>query len=157
MLKAVPESWGDHFVIPSVEDIKKEANMLMRFLDPELVSIARLNDTGEPIAFVVGTPDYNQVFMKMNGRLLPFGIFKLLYYKKKITRIRIFMQFVIPEFQGRAVNAAIFYNYMKNAERKGLIEAEGSTVGEENAQALRVLEAAGGDRYKTYRMYRLDI
>ncbi|MCD6321844.1 MAG: hypothetical protein J7L77_02345 [Clostridiales bacterium] len=157
LLKAVPESWGGHFVIPSVEDIKKEANMLMKFLDPELVCIARKNETNEPIGFVVGTPDYNQVFAKMNGTLFPFGIFKLLYYRKKITRVRIFMQFVIPEFQGRAVNAAIFYNYMLNAERKGLIDAEGSTVGEENAQALRVLEAAGGDRYKTYRMYSINI
>lgn len=156
LVKAVPESWT-HFVIPSIEDIKKEANMLMKFVDPELISIARKNGTNEPIGFVVGTPDYNQVFSKMNGRLFPIGIFKLLYYRKKITRIRIFMQFVIPEYQGRAVNAAIFYNYMANAERKGLTDAEGSTVGEENAQALRVLEAAGGERYKTYRMYSLDI
>lgn len=156
LIQAVPPSW-ETFAIPSEEDIRKEANFLMKFIDPELISIARRNDNDEPIGFVVGTPDFNQVFMKMNGRLLPFGIFKYLYYKKKITRIRIFMQFVIPEFQGRAVNAAIFYNYMKNAERKGLTEAEGSTVGEENAQALRVLAAAGGDRYKTYRMYRINI
>lgn len=156
LLKAVPDSWT-HFVVPSVEDIRKEANMLMRFIDPELVCIARMNKTNEPIGFVVGTPDYNQVFSKMNGSILPFGIFKFLYYRKKITRARIFMQFVIPEFQGRAVNAAIFYNYMQIAGRKGLIDAEGSTVGEENAQALRVLEAAGGERYKTYRMYSINI
>ena len=157
LLKSVPESWGDRFVIPSVEDIKKEANMLLKFLDPELVCIARKNDTNEPIGFVVGAPDFNQVFIKMNGRLFPTGIFKLLYYKKKISRFRVFMQFVIPEYQGRAVNAAIFYNYMKNAERKGLTEAEGSTVAEGNEQSLRVLEAAGGDRYKTYRMYSINI
>lgn len=156
LLKAVPDSWTN-FVIPSVEDIKKEANMLMKFIDPELICIARLNETNEPIGFVVGTPDYNQVFSKMNGTLLPFGIFKFLYYRKRITRVRIFMQFVIPEFQGRAVNAAIFYNYMQIAGRKGLIDAEGSTVGEENAQALRVLEAAGGERYKTYRMYSINL
>ncbi|MBN2558462.1 MAG: hypothetical protein JXB33_06900 [Clostridia bacterium] len=156
LFKAVPESW-EHFVIPSVEDIKKEANMLMKFLDPDLICIARKNDTDEPIGFVVGAPDYNQVFIRMNGTLFPFGIFKFLYYRKKITRVRIFIQFVIPEYQGRAVNAAIFYNYMKIGEGKGLTEAEGSTVGEENAQALRVLEAAGGERYKAYRMYRLAI
>lgn len=156
LLKAVPKSWV-HFAIPSEEDIKKEAKFLMKFIDPELISIARKNKTDEPIGFVVGTPDYNQVFMKMNGKLFPFGVFKYLYYRKHITRIRIFMQFVVPEFQGRAVNAAIFYNYMKNAERKGLTDAEGSTVSEENAQALKVLAAAGGDRYKTYRMYRMNI
>ncbi|MFO7611287.1 MAG: hypothetical protein R6W99_02200, partial [Clostridia bacterium] len=156
LLQAVPESW-EHFVIPSAEDIKKEASMLMRFLDPDLICIARKKDTDEPIGFVVGAPDYNQVFIKMNGTLFPFGIFKFLYYRKKITRVRIFIQFVIPEYQGRAVNAAIFYNYMKIGDRKGLTEAEGSTVGEENAQALRVLEAAGGERYKAYRMYRMDI
>lgn len=157
LFKAVPESWEDHFVIPSTEDIKKEANMLMRFLDPDLVCIARKNDTDEPIGFVVGAPDYNQVFMRMKGRILPLGIFKFLYYRKRITRARIFIQFVIPEYQGRAVNAAIFYNYMQMAEDKGMQDAEGSTVGEENAQALRVLEAAGGERYKSYRMYRMSI
>lgn len=156
LVQAVPESWT-HFVIPSVEDIKKEADMLMLFLDPDLVCIARKNGTGEPISFVVGAPDYNQVFMKMNGRLLPFGIFKFLYYKRKIDRIRVFIQFVIPEYQGRAVNAAIFHHYMKNAESKGIFEAEGSTVGEGNDQSMRVLEATGGKVYKTYRMYGMDI
>ena len=156
LIQAVPPSW-DTFAIPSEEDIRKEADFLLRFIDPELVSIARRNDNDEPIGFVLGTPDYNQVFMKMNGTLFPTGIFKYLYYRRKIDRVRIFIQFVIPEYQGRAVNAAIFYNYMKNAERKGIKEAEGSTVGEENAQALRVLEAAGGERYKTYRMYRINI
>lgn len=156
LVEAVPESWT-HFVIPSVEDIKKEAKMLLMFLDPELVCIARKNDTGEPIGFVVGAPDYNQVFMHMNGRLFPFGIFKFLYYKRKISRIRFFIQFVIPEFQGRAVNAAIFYHYMKNAQRKGIYEAEGSTVSEINEQSIKVLKATGGKIYKTYRMYRMHI
>lgn len=156
LVKTVTDIWPD-FSIPSVEDIRKEANMLMKFLDPELVLIARKNKTDEPIGFVVGAPDYNQVFARMNGKLFPTGIFKLLYYRKKIDRIRIFMQFVIPEYQGRAVNASIFYYYMQNAKRKGIVEAEGSTIGEENAQSLRVLDATGGERYKMYRMYHMNL
>jgi len=156
LLKALPDSW-EHLIVPSPEEIKKEANALLPFIDEDFIFIARSNKDDSPIGFVVGCPNFNEVLQKMNGNVFPTGIFKFLYYRNKMESLRLFIQFVVPEYQGRAVNIAIFYNYLKNAKDKGYKWAEGGTIGEENWQALKAMEATGGKRYKTYRLYTLDI
>ncbi|MBN2852294.1 MAG: N-acetyltransferase, partial [Clostridia bacterium] len=95
--KAVPESWV-HFSIPSIEDIRKEANALLPFIDEDFVYIARSNIDDAPLGVVVGCPNFNEVFQKMNGNIFPFGVFKFLYYKNKIKSLRMFVQFVVPEY-----------------------------------------------------------
>ena len=42
-------------------------------------------------------PDYNQVLRHLNGRLLPFGWAKALWYRRKIDRVRVFALGVKPE------------------------------------------------------------
>ncbi len=154
--KALPEAW-EHLIVPTPEEIRKEANALLPFIDEDFVFIARSNKDNTPIGFVVGCPNYNEVMQKMKGNIIPFGIFKYLYYKNKIKSLRLFIQFVIPEYQGRAVNIAIFHNYLTNAKKKNYEWAEGGTIGHENWQALKAMEAAGGEQYKTYRIYTIDL
>ncbi len=153
---AVPEDWED-FVVPSVEDIRKEARFLLPLLKPELVQIAREDGTDRPIGFVVGALDYNQVLKKLNGRLFPFGLIKAIYYRRKIDGARVFIQFVIPEFQGKGVNGAVFYHMLKHAKKAGIVHGDGSTIGEENIKSRQSVERAGGRHYRTYRYYQKAI
>lgn len=149
--QSLPQRWN--MTIPSVDEIKKEFTALLPFIDPELIYIARKNDTNEPIGFVVAAPDYNQVLKKMNGNLFPLGILKFYYYKKRISAMRIFIQFVIPKYEGKAVNGAIFYQLFKKAREKGIVSVEGSTIGEDNIRSIKSVEDAGGIHYRTYRIY----
>jgi GNAT superfamily N-acetyltransferase len=153
---AVPDDWED-FVVPSVEDIRKEARFLLPLLKPELVQIAREDGTNRPIGFVVGAPDYNQVLQKLNGRLFPFGVLKALHYRKKIDGARIFIQFVIPEYQSKGVNGAIFYHMILHAKEVGITHGDGSTIGEDNLKSRQSVERAGGKHYRTYRRYQKAI
>ena len=153
---AMPEDWDD-MVVPSVEDIRKEARFLLPLLKPELVQIAREDGTGRPLGFVVGAPDYNQVLQKLKGRLFPFGVVKALYYRRKIDGARVFIQFVIPEYQGKGVNGAIFYHMLKHAKEAGITHGDGSTIGEENLRSRHSVERAGGRHYRTYRYYQKAI
>ncbi|MFO7637413.1 MAG: N-acetyltransferase [Clostridia bacterium] len=154
--QAVPEEW-ENFVVPSLEDIRKEARFLIPFIDPDFVCIARRNADDRPLGFVVGALDYNQVFKKLKGSLFPFGIFKFLYHRKRITGLRLFIQFVVPDYQGRAINTAIFHHFFKNALKRKLEYAEGGTVGEDNVQSNKILMVSGGLVSKIYRIYRKDI
>jgi len=152
LLLAMPEDWED-MVVPSVEDIRKEARFLLPLLKPELVQIAREDGTGRPLGFVVGAPDYNQVLQKLKGRLFPFGVIKALYYRRRIDGARVFIQFVIPEYQGKGVNGAIFYHMLRHAKAAGITHGDGSTIGEENLKSRQSVERAGGRHYRTYRYY----
>ncbi len=146
---------GEWMAIPSVDDVEKEARFLLPMVDEDFICIARTNDTNRPIGFVVALPEYNQVFRRMwNGRLLPFGFFKLLYYRKRINALRVFVQFVVPEYQNKAVNAAIFRHVFQKAREKGILTADGSTIGETNLQSRLSVENLGGKHYRTYRLYK---
>jgi len=147
---AMPATW-EHLTPPSVEEIRAEVQSLLQFMDPDLVYIARSGT--EPIGFVVGLPDYNQVLKHLNGRLFPFGWVKYLWYKRRITGARIFIQFVVPKFRNKAVNSAIYYRMMVAAREKGYTYGEGSAIAEMNKESIRSVEGAGGRLYRVYRIY----
>ncbi|EOD00734.1 GNAT family N-acetyltransferase [Caldisalinibacter kiritimatiensis] len=153
---SMPESW-EHLTPPSLEELNAEVNALKSFADPDLLYMARSNKDNEPIGFVIALPDYNQVLKKLNGKLLPFGFLKYLWYKHRITGMRIFVQFVVPKFRNKAVNGAIFYKLMVESKRKGYTYGEGSTIGEMNIESRRSVEGAGGQLYRIYRLYKKDI
>lgn len=153
--RAMPDEWQD-FIPPDDEEIKVIASNLVPVADPELIYIARAND-GTPIGFDIALPDYNQALKHINGRLFPFGLFKFLYYKKRIDRVRLFVFFVVPEFRKKGVAAAIYIRAINAAREKGYKSGEGSTIWEYNTIMQRDVESVGGKIYKTYRIYKKDI
>ncbi|HAE41952.1 MAG TPA: hypothetical protein DCG34_03410, partial [Clostridiales bacterium] len=140
--EAMPEEWAD-FVPPTDEEIQIIADGIIPVADPNLIYIARTTE-GRPIGFNLTLPDYNQVLKKMNGRLFPTGIFKYLYYKKKINRARFFVLFVVPEYRKKGVPSAIYIESFNAARDNGYIYGEGSTIWEYNEIMMRDIETFGG-------------
>jgi len=136
---------------PSYEEISLEVKKLFPFIDRDLIYIARSGDV--PIGFVLALPDYNQVLKKVNGKLLPFGFIKYLWYKNKIDGIRGFAQYVVPRYRNKAVNAAIFQKILLAGERKKYRYIESSSINENNLKSRRVFENTGFKPYKIYRVY----
>lgn len=153
--RSMPESW-EHIAPLTLEDIRDVFYSIKNLLDPDLVNLARNNDN-VPIGFVLALPDYNQVLKKLNGRLLPLGVLKFLWYRRKINGMRILMQFVVPEYRNKAVNSAIFYKLMLMGKKKGYVYGEGSTIAEMNIESIRSVKGAGSKHYRTYRIYRKDL
>jgi len=154
MDRAMPEDWPD-LVPPSLDEIRETTNRLVSLADPSLIPIARCGD--EPIGFGIALPDYNQVLIHLNGRISPLSALKFLYYRKKITGIRMFVVFVVPEFRKKAVSTALYYTVFSNAVKAGYTWGEGSTIGETNYSMRADIEGIGADHYKTYRIYRKDL
>jgi len=151
---AVPAEWAD-MIPPSLEEVRAVTERLRQVADPDFVVIARAGD--EPVGFAAGLPDYNQVFLHMNGRLTPLGLLKYFYYRRRITWLRIFVIFVVPTFRYKGVSHAMYYHLCQRALAKGYTHAEGSTIGEPNLEMRRDIERVGGQRYKTYRIYQKSI
>ena len=148
---AMPKEWDD-FMPPSEDEIRMIKKQLVPFADPDFIYIAR-DENRRPIGFNIALPDYNQVLKRMNGRMFPLGILKFLYYRKKIDRIRIFVLFVIPEYQRKGVTAAIYYEGLKKGMARGFTYAEGSTIWEYNKPMQNDALGFTEDPYKTYRIY----
>lgn len=152
---AMPAEWDD-FIPPNESEIKVIAKNLVPVADPDLIYIARTND-GEPIGFDIALPDYNQVLKHMNGKLFPLGLLKYLYLKRKITRARLFVLFVVPEYRKKGVAGAIYLNALEACKKKGYLTGEGSTIWEYNTIMRRDAESVGGKIYKTYRIFKKDL
>lgn len=139
---------------PTKDSLLIEVKKFLPFLDKDLIYIARSGD--QPIGFVFAIPDYNYVLKKINGKLTPLGLIKFLWYKNKIKGIRGFAQFVVPQFQNKAVNAAIFKHILDVAEKKQYSYIEGSCICANNLPSRRIFENAGLSPYKVYRVYQKD-
>jgi hypothetical protein len=155
LLQAIPTFTEEHMALPSYADVRKMAESMLSIADPDLVCIARTDRDCRPVGFVLALPDYNQVFCHIRkGRLFPLGFIQFAHYRRRIDALRVLMQFVVPDFQGKAVNNAIFEQMRASASRKGYRTADGSTIGETNRQSRASVERLGGEHYRTYRLYK---
>jgi hypothetical protein len=152
-------NWG--FVPVSPEEFDHLAKDLKQIADPALVYIAEKHEPGRaepvPIGFFLAVPDLNRALRKLKGRLLPTGIFKLLWHSRRIDAIRVITMGVIKEHQNLGI-AAVFYDEVyRRGRAKGYRSAEMSWVLENNTLMVRAAELLGGRRSKTYRIYEMGV
>jgi hypothetical protein len=109
------------------------------------------------VGFTLTLPDINQILKKMNGRLLPFGIFKLLAGKKKIDVLRVLIMGVRHEYQKKGIDSVFYLETIKEGNRKKVKGAEISWVLEDNLLMRQAAEKLGAYIYKTYRIFRKNL
>ncbi len=144
------ENWGFN-PVPK-EEFDHIAKDLKLILDDDIAYIAEID--GRPVGFTVGLPDMNQVFINnRNGRLFPFGIFKILLNKRKINRYRTALMGVIPEYRNKGIEALLNRAAILRGLEKGYVESELSWLLENNIDMIRVAEKIGGFLDKRYRIY----
>ncbi|MBN2543272.1 N-acetyltransferase [bacterium] len=143
------DNWG--FVPMTDSEFDHLANDLKMIVDPDLVFVAEVN--GEPVGFSLAIPDINYALNRINGRLLPFGIFKLLYHKRRIHKLRVITMGVIKGFRNRGIDLIFYYYTFKEGFARGYDRAEMSWVLEDNFMMNKALEKIGAEIYKTYRIY----
>ncbi|RZA07559.1 MAG: N-acetyltransferase [Proteobacteria bacterium] len=150
------ENWG--FVPMDDAEFKHLAKQLKDIIWPEFCQVGFVN--GKAIGFALSLPDINQVLKDIpSGRLLPFGIFKLLRglkpKAKKIRRVRVITLGVIPEWRASGLASVFYYEAFRAADSMGLHEpSEMSWILEDNKDMISAIEAfAGKPAYKTFRIY----
>lgn len=145
-------NWG--FVPATLEEFDHLAEGLKLIVDKKYVYIAE--KAGQPIGFVVALPDMNQVLINVKrGRLLPFGIFKILTQRRKINRIRIILLGVLDEYRRLGIEAIFYAKIIKNGIANGMITGDASWILENNAMMRKGLENLNAEVDKTYRMYEM--
>lgn len=147
--RAWEKNWG--FVPWSDEEFAALALKIKPLLDPDMVIIASI--AGAPVGMLISLPDYNQVLKKLNGSLLPFGVFKYLYYKNKIDRLRLMIMGVIKEYRHKGIEAIMYEKGLKNAIKNGYKHCELSWVLDDNIMTQRTAEMMNGKIYKKYSIY----
>jgi hypothetical protein len=151
--QAWSKNWG--FVPLTETEIDDLAKNLKPLVVPDIVLLAYFGE--EPVGFSVSLPDYNEVLKHLNGKLGPFGVLKFLYYSRKIKTVRIMLLGVKPAFQKRGIEGLLYIETFRRGTGKGYPRGECSWILENNLLMQHGIEAMGGKRYKTYRIYETDL
>jgi len=147
-------NWG--FVPMTDAEFRNIARGLKQIADPDILFIAESD--GKPVGFSITLPDLNQALIhNRGGRLLPFGILKILWHSKKISRARTIIMGVIEGYRNKGIDLAMYYRTFVEGVPKGYHSSECSWILEDNFQMNRILEDIGGKIYKTYRIYKIEL
>jgi len=151
------DAWADNwgFTPWTKEEFKVLAADLKLVMDKDMVFIAYVD--GEPAGFAFPVPDVNEIMIKMNGRLFPTGIFKLLLGKSKVKLLRVAAFGVKQKFHNKGIDAAFVYDLYINGSKKGYTGAEFSWILETNFRLTNMLENWGAKNYKSHRIFRKQL
>jgi GNAT superfamily N-acetyltransferase len=147
--EAWSRNWG--FVPITSREADHLAAQFRRVVVPELVRFAESD--GRPIAFAAALPDLN-VALRANpsGHFFP-GILRILLAARRIRRLRVIMLGVLPEWQGRGVDALLYKEIWEHGCARGYRWAEAGWILEDNHAMRNGLTRMGFEEYKTYRLY----
>ena len=147
------KNWG--FVPMNKKEFTDIASEMKQIIDPDLVLFSMLK--GEEAGFIMALPDYNQVFHKIsNGRLFPFGIFKLWRAKEHINRCRLVTLGQRKKYHNTALGYLLFNDLYTRIMEKGCYKScEISWVLEDNHRVFKPLLKFLGpmEPYKIYRIF----
>jgi GNAT superfamily N-acetyltransferase len=150
---AYSEAWKDNWgaVAMTEHEFAHLASALKLVADLDLCFIAEVE--GEVAGFSLALPDFNQALIKIGGRLFPFGIFKLLWYKRTITALRILTMGVVKKYRGMGIDTCFYHETIKRGRAKGYRALEMSWILERNLPMNLVLQKGGARIAKTYQLY----
>jgi hypothetical protein len=146
-------NWG--FVPWTDEEIEHTGKDLKMGAIEDLVLLAFVD--GEIAGFSVCLPDLNQALKRINGRLFPLGLIKLLWYSRKIDMLRVLALGVRKKFQNLGLDAVFYYETHTRGIKHGFRRGEFSWLLENNHPMRNTLENWGARIYKTYRLYTKDL
>jgi GNAT superfamily N-acetyltransferase len=144
-------NWG--FVPMTDAEIDNLAKQFKPVVIPEIVPFVEKED-GTPIGFGLALPDLNEALAKnRNGALFPAVLTMLWKLKRrKITRARILLLGILPEWRGKGIDAALYHWVWSKAAEKGISWGEAGWLLEDNTGIIQGLAKADFAIYKKYRI-----
>jgi GNAT superfamily N-acetyltransferase len=142
-------NWG--FVPMTDAEFDYMAKSIKPIINPRLCVIAEIE--GEPVGFALQLPDYNVAFKHMNGRMVPFGWAKFLWYKRRIRHTRVITMGVKPAHRKKGIDSMLIVQLHVESAKFDMPRGECSWILEDNMPMRRGLERINGVVYKTYRVY----
>ena len=150
-LETFAGQWG--YVPVSTEEVKSRfgVKQVRWFVDSKLFLIAEYK--GSPIAYIWSTPEYNQIFKNLNGRLGPYQLLKILLSRKQINKGKLHFISIKKEFRDKNIGSFLNYETLVEMKRRGYIGAEVGIIDEQNAIAHSTIAKTGAKKYKRFRVF----
>ena len=115
------ESYASLSSFVSITDIQKEyfKKKFISFINPEYIKFV-VDKNDDLVAFAIVMPSFSEALQKINGKLFPFGVLKLLHAKKHSKDVVFYLIGIHPDYQNKGVTAIIFNEYYNVFTAKGI-------------------------------------
>lgn len=143
-------NWG--FVPMTREEFLHSARDMKPLLARGFSFIASVD--GTPAGFCLALPDYNETLQHhRSGRLLPFGLLRLLWHRSRWKGLRVFALGVRRSYRARGVLALFAHELMRRGRASGRSGAEASWLLEDNTMIVKPMRAMGATPTMKWRLY----
>lgn len=134
---------------------KGEIDLLLRNLldvvNPKLVKIITYED--KIVGFFIAFPDISKALKRHNGRINPISILDMVFSLNHTDWVSMNGAGVLPEYHGRGGNVLLYHEMQKTIKDFGFKHWELTQVAETAVQMRKDMTMAGGEFYKTHRVY----
>ena len=124
---------------------------LLTLTDPRMLQLALVH--GRPAGFALCFPDPNEALVSARGRATPPALLRAWRGRRDIATASFKLLGVLPEFRGTGLHAQLIARAIDGCQRAGYHRLEASLVDARNKPMRGIVESAGMEIYRRYRVY----
>ena len=102
-----------------------------RYIHPEFIKCV-VDNENNLIAFLITMPSFSKALKNINGKLFPFGFFRILWAQKFIKKVSLYLIGVRPDYQNKGAIAIIMNELQKTFNKYNIKVVETNPELEEN-------------------------
>ena len=148
MNEALKDNWG--FEPFTEEQVKELAMLSYLFLDPNWLLLARKE--GQIAGCSICLPDYNPWLKESGGRLTPKLLWRLLFRKKDLNRVRAWALGVLPPYRRLFAAPALIWECAEKGRRENVTSGEVAWILESNGPKNAMARSMGGRPTRVHRV-----
>lgn len=144
------DNWG--FVPMTDREFDHMAGQLKPLLRPGMCLFAEID--GEPVGFALALPDANEALRAARGRMDPLSLCRMWRALRSVDSARVVALGVVKAHRDRGVDALLYAELVRIGAELGYRRREVGWTLEDNHAVNNTMRMLGGQRSKTYRIYR---
>jgi GNAT superfamily N-acetyltransferase len=125
--------------------------LLIALTHTSMLQLATID--GKAAGFALCFPEVNEAIVHARGRLFPLGWLRLLLNLRRIRTASFKLIGVLPEYRRSGLHALMIRRAVEGCREAGYRRLEASLVDARNHKIRKVIEPAGMQVYRRYRVY----
>ena len=157
VLELMNETFAEIYGFVPLNDKEKIdfANRYLPILDPKFVKVIEANR--KLVGFAVGLPDFSKGIREAKGKLLPFGIFKILKESKRSRKLLMMLGGVSKDYRGKGLDVLMGVKILQSGIMHKMDTLDSHLVLETNTKMRGEYERVGCKVVKKFRIYQKDL
>jgi ribosomal protein S18 acetylase RimI-like enzyme len=157
VLELMNETFSEIYGFVPLND-KEKTDLAARYLpilDPKFIKVSKSN--GNLTGFIIGIPDLSKGIKDARGRLLPFGILKILRESRRSKKLLMLLGGIKKEYRGKGIDVLMGVKMLESCIKNKMDSIDSHLVLEDNKQMRSEYERIGCQVVKRYRIYQKDL